>query len=72
MKAIVTVKLPQNPRHDPRNKRTGKCPIGDRTCTDVRGSHHSYIEVGLDLDDIRRKAYEKFGHITRIEVLEVN
>jgi len=73
MKAIVTVKLPRNLDHDPKNKKTGKCPLftqysGSFTCTDITGQHHSYIEYGESLDDIRRKAKLKFGHVTRIEV----
>lgn len=78
MRAIVTVRLPRNSQHDPRNKKTGKCPLfrppftsfemqGTFTCTDVSGEHHSYIEHGNDLDDIRKKAEAKFKHITRIE-----
>jgi len=67
--AIVTVKLPRNPRHDPRNKRIGNCPIHTerRTCTDVTGSHHSYIERGATMDEIITKAQTKFGHVTRVE-----
>jgi len=78
MRAIVTVKLPRNPKHDPRNKKTGKCPLfgskyqgvelqGSFRCTDVTGSHHSYIEFGKDLQEIKEKARAKYGHITRIE-----
>ena len=74
MKAIVTVRLPSNPDHDPRNKKSGKCPLfkeyaGSFLCTDITGSHHSYIEYGEDLKRIREKAERRFGHITRIEVL---
>lgn len=73
MKAIVTVKLPRNPRHDPRNKKSGVCPIskiiGRRIwCTDITGSHHSYVETGVNKGDIEEKAKEKFKHITRLEV----
>lgn len=78
MRAIVTVKLPRNPKHDPRNKKTGKCPLftkkiqgveiqGSFLCTDVTGSHHSFIEYGEDLQEIEEKVRVKFGHITRIE-----
>jgi len=80
MRAIVTVKLPRNPKHDPRNKITGKCPlfkkpfvpfeyVGDFICTDVTGSHHSYIETGKDLEQIKNRAKSKYGHVTRVEVL---
>lgn len=72
MRAIVTVKLKRYPIHDPRNKIVGPCPLGGRTskCTDVTGSHHSYIEVGKDLDDIYARAKRKYGHVTRVEVLK--
>jgi len=69
MKAIVTIKLPRNPRHNPRNKQTGRCPIKNTPCTDITGSHHSYIEEGKDIKDIKEKAKKKWGHVTRIEVI---
>ena len=72
MQAIVTVKLPRDSSHDPRNKKSGKCPLfkeyaGSFLCTDVTGSHHSYIEHGDSLMEIRKNAEKKFGHVTRIE-----
>jgi len=78
MRAVVTVRLARNAAHDPQHKKTGRCPLfrlpftpfevqGTYTCTDVTGEHHSYIEYGRDLDDIRQKAEAKFKHITRIE-----
>lgn len=81
MRAIVTVKLPRNPEHDPSNKKTGKCPLftekyqgielqGSFVCTDVTGSYHSYIEHGKDKQEIVSNVKRKFGqdiHITRIE-----
>lgn len=73
MKAIVTVKLPRNPVHNPKRKREGICPIirkKKRVCTDITGSHHSFIEHGKDLEDIRRKVLAACHHITRIEVIE--
>lgn len=74
MKAIVTVKLSRkqlgNRAHSPWNKKRGRCPLLQNwTCTDVTGSHHSYIEEGMDLEDIQTKAEAKYPHITRIEVL---
>jgi len=72
MKAIVTVRLPRNPKHNPRNKQAGTCPlvsVGNFRCTDVTGSHHSYLETGIDLEEIERKARAKYNHITRIEVI---
>jgi len=69
MKAIVTVKLPKNPDHDPKNKRIGICPVSSKLCTDVTGEHHSYIEEGNDLVDIEKKAARKYGHVTRLEAI---
>lgn len=79
MKAIVTVKLPRNKAHNPRNKKTGKCPLcniaqkkGYRNfkgiiCTDITGTHHSYRDEGEDLKEIENRAHYLFGHVTRIE-----
>ena len=73
MKAIVTVRFPRNPKHNPINKRTGKCPLFShditQLCTDITGEHHSYIQKGESLEDIRKRAEEKFNHITRIEII---
>jgi len=70
MMAIVTVRLQRNPNHNSAFKRTGKCPIDGRLCTDITGSHHSYIETGFSLMDIQSKARRKGFHITRVEVIE--
>jgi len=70
MKAIVTVKLPWNPQHNPHRKVIGLCPVSKAICTDVTGQHHSYIESGKNLEAIKQKAKEKYEHITRIEVVE--
>jgi len=68
--AIVTVRLPRNPKHDPQHKVAGRCPLSKTgLCTDVTGEHHSYIETGISLEDIRKKAEQKWGHVTRIEEL---
>jgi hypothetical protein len=68
MKAIVTIKIDRNPRHDPFNKQTGNCPCSN-TCTDMTGAHHSYLEEGTSIEDIEKKAKSKYKHITRIEVI---
>ena len=76
MKAIVTVKLPRNPKHNPRNKKSGRCPLSlllkrELWCTDVTGSHHSYIEEGFCQNDIEKKVKDQgFKHITRIEFFD--
>lgn len=76
MKAIVTVRLPRDKTHDPRNKKTGVCPLFSkqidsisvsRLCTDITGEHHCYVEEGYDLEVIRKKAETIFKHVTRIE-----
>lgn len=68
MKAIITVKLKRNPQHDPHNKQSGKCPLKENMlCTDITGSHHTYIEEGETRAEIMWKAKHKYGHVTRIE-----
>ena len=68
MKAIVTVKLQKNLRHDPYHKVQGRCPLNPNVwCTDVTGEHHSYVESGTSLEEIAVKASTRFKHITRIE-----
>lgn len=71
MLVLVTVKLPRNPNHDPRNKVTGDCPVNDLPCTDVTGEHHtlmlSAMEVA-DAEDCVRRDYPGI-HITRSEVV---
>ena len=67
---IVTVRLDKNPDHDPRNKKTGTCPIGDGgTCTDVTGEHHSVLVNAETIDGVRQAVINGLGihHITRIE-----
>jgi len=78
MKAIVTVKLPRNPSHNPRDKKKGICPLFEvdrikfmepRICTDITGSHHSFIAEGDSEKDIIKEVTYRFGHITRIEII---
>lgn len=69
---LITVKLPKNPDHDPRNKVTGPCPVDmtrGRICTDVTGEHHTVLVAAPDLEAARRTMLLlKPGiHITRIE-----
>ena len=68
MRAIVTIKLPYNPAHDSHNKMLGRC-VTSEICTDVTGSHHSYLTTGKSLESIREEAEAKYGHVTRIEML---
>ncbi len=70
MRAIVTVKLPRNPEHDPRNKQVGPCPVTGKLCTDITGNHHSYLAIGESVEEITATAVNLHGHVTRVEVLE--
>lgn len=64
---IVTIKLPKDPTHDPRNKRVGRCPVSEY-CTDVTGEHHSYLTTGQSEEAVRASAQSAgWTHITRIE-----
>ncbi len=79
MKAIVTLRFQTNANHDPKNKVTGECATHHEImnpcniCTDSTGAHHSYIETGETLNEIKEKAMGKFPdalHVTRVEVVE--
>lgn len=68
---IVTVKLPKNPKHDPRNKVTGICPATDSTwCTDSTGEHHTMLFTApwdtWDVHEVRSFFAEQM-HVTRVE-----
>lgn len=72
MKVIVTVKLRRNPNHNPSNKKTGMCPLDNgKICTDITGSHHSYVTEGESTMQIRKDAEKRYGHVTRIEELDL-
>jgi hypothetical protein len=62
--AIVTIKLPKNPKHDPHNKVTAACPFSG-TCTDSTGEHHS----GLVRNLAELQALREQHHITRVEYI---
>lgn len=75
---LVTVKLPRNPDHDPRNKVMGLCPVNGFRCTDVTGEHHTVVVVAPScLTEDEAVAYAEIvvrrarpnGHITRFEVV---
>lgn len=63
--SVVTVKLPPNRQHDPRNKKIGPC-LTTGVCTDQTGAHHSFAVKGRIT---REEVQERFGfqHVTRIE-----
>lgn len=68
---MVTFKLTRpEVKHNPWEKRTDVCPLGDETtCTDVTGAHHTVIFVGderLTCEDVAFKLSTR-GHVTRVE-----
>lgn len=66
---IVTVKLPKNPEHNPRDKKTGPCPVSGKPCTDVTGEHHTFLcdfMSGASVEQVR-EWYEETYHVTRVE-----
>lgn len=70
-KYLVTVKLPKNPEHNPRDKKTGPCPVNGLPCTDVTGEHHTVL---VKLDDVDaegvREIYQAvYTHVTRVETV---
>lgn len=70
MRYIVTIKLPRNPDHDPKNKVTGHCPVNGNDCSDVTGAHHSVVAEGSSIDHVR-DIWETSGyHVTRIEEVQ--
>lgn len=60
---LVTIKLPKNPDHNPREKLTSTCAVSPE-CTDSTGEHHT---VAVYTDDEVDALRTRFGHITRIE-----
>jgi len=67
MQYIVTIKVPNDKDHDPKNKQTGNCIVSSK-CTDKTGAHHSYLVEAPSIDEIKGKLVNK--HITRIEKVE--
>ena len=83
MKAIVTIKLPKDPKHNSHNKKLGTCKIYPfNYCTDKTGEHHSILieipdeifvhcDIFIKLAVIKEKVLNLYGrktHITRIEI----
>jgi hypothetical protein len=64
-KYIVTIKLPRNPEHNPRDKKIGACPMAS-TCTDATGEHHSGLVTLEELAAMR----DSDVHITRVETID--
>ena len=73
MKFLVTVKLARNPNHDPKNKKTGQCPVFMlSTCTDMTGEHHSGLvsyDGSVTLEQVHA-VWSMQYHVTRIETVE--
>ena len=59
---LVTIKLPRNPDHNPRDKKTGPCPTSTE-CTDSTGEHHTFL---LETDRLFM-ALARYEHVTRVE-----
>lgn len=64
---LVTVKLPRNPRHNPRSKTAGNCPVTGLYCTDTTGEHHTVLIEAVDAVAAEVDARMLYGHVTRIE-----
>jgi hypothetical protein len=67
---IVTIKLPRNPHHNPKNKITGGCPFspdGSIECTDTTGEHHSKLVEGLSVEEVTSRYTQGGYHVTRVE-----
>lgn len=68
----VTVKLPKNPEHDPRDKKTGTCPVSGLPCDDVTGEHHTFVMRGnWETPKQVREHCRDVYHITRVEKLHL-
>lgn len=69
---LVTVKLPKNPEHNPRDKKTGPCPVNGKPCTDVTGEHHTFL-MDYGTEDLAieavRESFEVLYHVTRVETV---
>jgi hypothetical protein len=66
---VVTVKLPRNEAHDPRNKVTAPCPLSGRECTDQTGEHHSVLVEAQSAIGARDYFIAAGVHVTRVEAV---
>lgn len=66
---VVTVALPKNKSHDPKNKVTGPCPVSNLPCTDVTGEHHSFVSWhdNLDVEEVKTYWQATYSRVTRVE-----
>jgi hypothetical protein len=67
---VVTIKVHRNPAHNPRAKVPAKCNTS-RECTDSTGEHHSYLTTGQSAAQVHQSALEVWGHVTRVEEMEI-
>jgi hypothetical protein len=67
---LVTVRLPKNPEHNPREKKAGPCPVNAKPCSDVTGEHHTFLvdEAGETVEEIR-EVYSAWFRVTRVETV---
>jgi hypothetical protein len=64
---LVTVKLPKNPTHNPRAKKSGPCPVNGEPCSDVTGEHHTVVMRTTHTLSWVAAEYGKEYHVTRVE-----
>lgn len=63
---IVTIKLARRSDHDPKHKKTDRCPFHGSVCTDSTGEHHSGLVRGRTAEEVRAQFAENY-HVTRVE-----
>lgn len=72
MMYLVTVKMPKNPDHNPRDKKTGPCPVNEKPCSDVTGEHHTFLaslDDDLSVEDVRDIYRQCDYWVTRVETV---
>lgn len=65
----VTIKLPKNPAHNPRNKIVEGCRTSP-LCTDATGEHHTFVVNADGVPPIKEYFEAHEVHITRIELIK--
>jgi hypothetical protein len=76
---LVTIKLPRNPAHNPRDKQIGTCPVrhgaepgdGGALCSDVTGEHHTYLYAASSPSAAITHGQLLYGHVTRVEEADI-
>lgn len=71
---IVTIKLEKLKQHKSKNKQIGICRHNPGQCTDITGSHHSFLHSEKDESIPINQIgifYESLGlHVTRVEEVQ--